>query len=100
VWLDFDPQAGREQMGRRPAFVLTPRSYNERSGLCLACPMTNQVKGYPFEVAMPERAKVGGVILVDHVKSVSWEARRAELIGNYPQVAEDVLAKLDALLQR
>jgi mRNA interferase MazF len=99
VWLDFDPQAGREQSGRRPAYVLTPRSYNERSGLCLACPMTNQVKGYPFEVAMPKGARVGGVILVDHLKSVSWVARRAELIGSYPEVAGEVLGKLEALLR-
>ena len=98
IWLDFDPQAGREQAGRRPGYVLTPRRYNKLSGLCLVCPMTNQAKGYPFEVAMPTGGKLGGVILADHVKSLSWMARRAEFIARSPEVAEDVLAKLDALL--
>jgi mRNA interferase MazF len=100
IWLDFNPQAGREQAGRRPAFVLSPRKYNRLSGLCLVCPMTNQVKGYPFEVAMPPGGKVGGVILADQVESLSWLARRAGFIGSYPEIADDVVAKIQALLPR
>ena len=78
VWLTFDPQAGREQAGRRPALVLSPRSYNAKSGLALVCPITNQVKGYPFEVAISTGLVPTGVILADHVKSVDWKARRAK----------------------
>jgi mRNA interferase MazF len=72
VYLDFDPQAGREQKGRRPALVLSPIAYNRRVGLCVACPITNQVKGYPFEVAIPAGFQVTGVILADQVKSLDW----------------------------
>lgn len=100
VWLDFDPQAGREQAGRRPGFVLSPRKYNRLSGLCIICPMTNQVKGYPFEVALPKGRKVEGVILADQIKSLSWAMRRAEFIANVPDVADEVVAKILALLPR
>lgn len=72
VWLTFDPQAGREQAGRRPALVLSPRAYNETAGLAVVCPITNQVKGYPFEVPVPSGQGPTGVILADHVKSVDW----------------------------
>ena len=75
VWLSFDPQAGREQAGRRPALVLSPRTYNAKSGLALVCAVTNQVKGYPFEVPVPEASGATGVILADHVKSVDWKTR-------------------------
>ena len=78
VWLTFDPQAGREQAGRRPALVLTPRTYNAKSGLTLVCPITNQAKGYPFEVAVPAGSGTTGVILADHVKSVDWKAPHRE----------------------
>jgi mRNA interferase MazF len=74
VWLTFDPQAGREQAGRRLAPVLSPRVYNAKSGLALACPITNRSKGYPFEVAVPSGYGATGVILADHVKSVDWKA--------------------------
>ena len=77
VWLDFDPQTGREQAGRRPAFVLSPAAYNGRVGLALLCPVTSRVKGYPFEVALPEGLAVGGVVLSDQVKSLDWRRRRA-----------------------
>src|SRR5262249_45281579 len=72
VWLSFSPHAGREQAGRRPGLVLSPRAYNEKAGLCLVCPVTNQAKGYPFEVALPGGLAVGGVVLSDHVKSADW----------------------------
>lgn len=99
VWLTFDPQAGREQAGRRPALVLSPKMYNARSGLALACPITNQVKGYPFEVALPAGHGVTGVILADHVKSIDWKARRAERLGRCPpEVIDEVRARLAPLL--
>src|SRR5436190_5164045 len=77
--INFDPQEGREQQGRRPALVLTPRGYNRRAGLCVLCPITNQRKGYPFEVAIPPGHLVTGVVLADQVKSLSWERRNASL---------------------
>ena len=99
VWLTFSPQAGREQAGRRPALVLSPRSYNARSGLALVCPITNQAKGYPFEVALPAGLDVKGMILVDHLKSIDWKARRAERSQSCPaEVMEEVRARLAPLL--
>jgi mRNA interferase MazF len=99
VWLTFDPQAGREQAGRRPALVLSPKGYNAKSGLLLACPITNQVKGYPFEVAVPPGVVATGVILADHLKSVDWKARRAEPLGRYTNdVMDEVRARLAPLL--
>jgi mRNA interferase MazF len=99
VWLTFDPQAGREQAGRRPALVLSPKMYNLRSGLALVCPITNQVKGYPFEVAVPAGGAASGVILADHLKSVDWKVRRAEHLGHCTDEAmDDVRSKLAPLL--
>ena len=99
VWLTFDPQAGREQAGRRPALVLSPKVYNAKSGLALACPMTNQAKGYPFEVVVSAGHGATGVILADHLKSVDWKARRAEKLGRCAtDVIDEVRAKLAPLL--
>ncbi|MGB7763212.1 MAG: endoribonuclease MazF [Bryobacteraceae bacterium] len=99
VWLTFDPQAGRERAGRRPALVLSPRTYNSRSGLALVCPVTNQAKGYPFEVAVPASDGAIGVILADHVKSVDWKARRVKKVGRCPtEVVDEVRARLAPLL--
>jgi mRNA interferase MazF len=99
VWLTFDPQAGREQAGRRPALVLSPKIYNVRSGLLLVCPITSQIKGYPFEVPVPAGAGATGVILVDHLRSVDWKARHAERLGRCTtEVMEEVRAKLAPLL--
>ena len=95
VWLSFEPQAGREQMGRRPAVVLSPAAYNGRVGLGLFCPITSQVKGYPFEVAIPGGLPVNGVVLSDQVKSLDWRARRAEFLCRLPK--PNVLAVLDKL---
>ena len=81
VWLQFTPQAGHEQAGHRPALVLSPASYNRRSGLMLCCPITSRVKGYPFEVALPEGSGVIGVVLADQLKSLDWRARKAKLIA-------------------
>jgi mRNA interferase MazF len=99
VWLTFDPQAGREQAGRRPALVLSPAAYNRRSGLAIMCPITGQVKGYPFEVELPRSLKVSGVVLADHVNSLDWRIRRAELAGKVPaSLLQEVQARLAPLL--
>lgn len=99
VWLQFNPQAGSEQAGRRPAVVISPEAYNGRVGLMICCPITNQRKGYPFEVALPDGVGVTGVILSDQVKSLDWRARQADFITTLPDdVVEDVLAKLRTLL--
>lgn len=99
VWIDFNPQAGHEQSGRRPAIVLSPRSYNGKVGLCLLCPMTSKVKGYPFEVLFPSSAGVTGVILSDQAKSLDWQLRNAEFITKLPKaVTSEVLKKLKSLL--
>ena len=99
VWLSFSPQAGREQAGRRPAVVLSTRAYNRRAGLCLLCPVTTQVKGYPFEVALPGGLPVSGVVLSDHLKSADWRARRVEYVAAAPpEVLDEVRARLKPLL--
>lgn len=101
VWLTFDPQAGHEQAGRRPAVVLSPRSYNVRSGLAIFCPVTNQIKGYPFEVILPEGLAVGGAVLADQVRNLDWHARRAARICELPaETMDEVLGKLEPLLER
>lgn len=100
IHLNFDPQAGQEQAGARPALVLSPRSYNKAAKLCVVCPVTNQAKGYPFEVVIPKGEKVTGVVLADHVKSLSWDVRGATYKGKAPQaVVNEVLGKVKALLQ-
>jgi mRNA interferase MazF len=99
VWINLDPRIGHEQRGRRPAIVLSPVSYNRKVGLAIMCPITSVVKGYPFEVAIPEGLGVSGVILADRVKSLDWRARRAEVKVKFPsEVTAEVLAKLNALL--
>lgn len=99
IWLMFDPQAGHEQAGRRPAFVLSPQSYNRQVGLVLCCPITSLVKGYPFEVALPAGLKVGGVVLADQVRSQEWKARKSTFCCKATgEVFEEVAGKLGALL--
>lgn len=99
VWINLNPQAGREQAGRRPALVLSPTSYNEKVGLAIFCPVTSQVKGYPFEVLIPDGLEVSGAILSDQVKSLDWRARQAEKICELPEIAlEEVLLKLATLI--
>jgi mRNA interferase MazF len=100
VDVNFDPQEGREQQGRRPALVLTPRDYNRRVELCVLCPITSQVKGYPFEVTIPQGYGVTGVVLADQVKSLSWVARNAVLRCTAPpEVVRETKGKIRALLQ-
>ena len=97
VWLQFDPQAGHEQAGRRPAVVLSPASYNERAGMIVCCPTTTRIKGYPLEVALA--GEPPSVVLADQVKSQDWRARRATRKGRVSaaELAE-LRAKLTALI--
>jgi mRNA interferase MazF len=100
VWIVFNPQTGHEQAGRRPAVVLSPASYNGKTGLALLCPITSRNKGYPFEVLLPTGLPVTGVILADQIKSFDWRARQAEVIGRLPSaLLQEVLQKLSALSQ-
>jgi mRNA interferase MazF len=95
AWLEFDPQAGHEQARRRPALVLSPLAYNRRVGLALVCPITSQIKGYPFEVAVPAGAhELRSVILADQVKSLDWRARQATLLGQVPDATVGEVARL------
>ena len=99
VWIAFNPQAGHEQAGRRPAVVLSPAAYNKRVGLAILCPVTSQVKGYPFEVVVPSGLPVGGVVLADQVKSLDWQARQAEFICALPSATvSEILQKISVLL--
>ena len=99
IWLTFDTQAGHEQAGRRPALVLSPVLYNAKAGLAFVCPITNQVKRYPFEVAVPPGHGAGGVILADQLKSVDWKSRQAEKLGRCPaEVIDEVRARIAPLL--
>ena len=92
VWLDFDPQAGREQAGRRPALVLSPKNYNSKTSLAVICPITSKVKGHPFEVVLPA-GRITGAVLSDQVASLDWVVRRAEKVT---KVSDDVLAEVTA----
>jgi mRNA interferase MazF len=99
VWLEFDPQAGREQAGRRPALVLSPSDYNRVTGLALLCPVTSRVKGYPFEVPLPDGLPVSGVVLADHLKNLDWRARRARFAARAPaRVVAEVRGRIQTLL--
>ena len=99
VWITLNPQAGHEQTGRRPALVLSPESYNGKTGLAIFCPITSQVKGYPFEVLIPEGLPIAGAILSDQVKSLDWRARNVELICILPdETISEVLQKLGTLI--
>lgn len=99
VWVNFNPQAGHEQAGRRPALVLSPIAYNRRLGMALLCPITNQSKGYPFEVLLSDNLPVTGVILSDHIKSLDWQARKVEFICKVPDTTvKAVLEKINTLL--
>jgi len=101
VWVTFNPQAGHEQAGRRPALVLSPAAYNGKVGLAILCPITSQIKGYPFEVIIPAGLKIGGAILSDQAKSLDWKARQAEFVCKLPAATmAEVLDKLNTLLEQ
>ena len=99
VWLQFNPQAGHEQAGHRPALVLSPANYNHPSGLMLCCPLTTQRKGYPFEVVIQDEPPDISVVLADQVKSLDWKVRKAVKKGTVPiEVMAETLGKLQTLL--
>lgn len=99
VWLEFNPQAGSEQAGHRPAIVISPKIYNQKAGLALFCPITSKIKGYPFETAIKTK-KINGVILCDQIKSLDWHQRKAKYIEEAPlNIIEDVIAKIKTLIE-
>ncbi len=99
IWLDFDPQAGKEQAKRRPALVLTPKDYNQKTGLLIACPVTSQIKNFPFEVAITHK-EIKGAVLSDHVKSLDWRIRKAEFIAkSSPEILQEVQENIGLLLK-
>ena len=99
VYLDFQPQKGHEQSGRRPAIVLSPTEYNRVVGLMVVCPITNQQKGYTWEVEILDNPFVTGVVLADQVKSMDWQQRRVEFLCTAePELLEEVVEKTIALL--
>lgn len=96
VLLDFDPQAGHEQTGTRPALVVSPKAFNSKSGFALVCPITNQSKGYPFEVSIAGAKGTTGVILADQVKSLDWAARRMKTVD---KVSDGCLASVIGMIE-
>jgi len=99
VALTFDPQSGHEQRGRRPALVVSNDLFNKHTGLCIACPITNTRRDYPFHVSIPEGQKVSGAVMVEQVKSIDFRSRDAKRIGRAPDpVVEEVLSILDACI--
>jgi mRNA interferase MazF len=95
----LNPQAGQQEAGRRPALVVSPRSYNRRVGLALFCPITSEVKGYPFEVVLPSGLAVQGAVLSDQLRSLDWRIRRAKRIARLPaDVMEEAVGKILALV--
>lgn len=99
VWLSFQPHAGREQAGHRPALALSPESYNRKVGLAIFCPITTQIKGYPFEVEIPAGHKATGAILTDQIRSLDWQARNAQFLCHLPDaVISEVQMKLETLI--
>lgn len=101
VWVSFNPRAGHEQAGRRPALVLSPSTYNGKVGLAILCPITSQIKNYPFEVLIPDGLKIDGAILSDQVKSLDWKVRKAEFICKLPTATlDEVLQKIGTLISQ
>ncbi len=97
IWINFDPQAGREQARHRPALVLSPKAYNRKTSLCILCPLASRIKGYPFEVLVTEDEP--SVVLADQVKSLDWRVRKAKKKGEVDsEVLAEVVGKLEALI--
>ena len=98
VWLNFTPQAGHEQKGKRPAIIISPLEYNKKTGLAVCCPITSNIKGYPFEVEVSGK-KINGAILSDHLKNLDWKAREIKFIEKAKKhVLEEVVSKISALI--
>ena len=101
IWLDFSPQAGHEQARKRPALVISPESYNQKTSLLLACPITSQIKGYPFEVSIPSGLPIQGVIIADQLKSLDWRARNAQYGSSVPEsTVEEAVEKIRILIDK
>lgn len=100
VWLDFTPQPGKEQRGRRPAFVVSPKSYNAKTSLAIFCPITSQIKGYPFEVLLSAEMLTKGVVISDQIKSLGWKARNAQFIEKAATATTEKILKKIYLLTR
>jgi mRNA interferase MazF len=99
VWVNLNPTRGHEQANIRPALVLSPLNYNKKTGLCVVCPVTSQIKAYPFEVVI-EGKKVQGAILSDHVRNLDWKQRDLRFIEKAPQsVLNEVSSKLVVLIE-
>ena len=99
IWMMFGPQAGHEQSGRRPGVVMSSSIYNGKTGMALCCPITSQIKGYPFEVLVPTGLKISGAILADHIRNIDWKTRRAEYLCKLTdKTLEEVAGKLLSLL--
>lgn len=98
IWIEFDPQAGKEQAGHRPALVLSEKRYNQIVGLSILCPITSREKGYPFEVKISLK-EVSGVILADHVKNLDWKKRKATYITKAPEsLVEEVIHIINTII--
>lgn len=101
VWISFTPHAGHEQASRRPAIVLSPGTYNKKSGLALFCPITSRIKGYPFEAVLSDTGTIKGVILADQIKSLDWRARRAEFACRATRrIVDEVAGKVGSILEQ
>jgi mRNA interferase MazF len=101
VWVELNPIAGHEQAGRRPALVLSPKSYNRKTGLCVLCPGTRQAKGYAFEVVIANPDRTTSVVLADHLRNVDWKARNVQLMHSVSDgELSEVVARIEALLVR
>ena len=99
VWLDFNPRTGREQAGHRPAIVISPTQFNSLSSLVFVCTITSKVKGFSFEVPLPDQMQTKGVVLINHLRNVDWKTRGTRLIEQAPiSVIEEICAKLEPLI--
>jgi mRNA interferase MazF len=99
VYLDFNPQSGHEQAGRRPGIVLSPKTFNLATGFVVVCPITNREKGYPFEIVLPVGLHMEGVVLADQVKSLDWRSRNIYIKDRVPQnVIDEILDKIHTFL--
>lgn len=99
VWMSFDPQRGHQQRGHRPGFVLSPRRFNRLTGLALLVPITSRVRGYPFEVKLPESAAIKGVIMVDQIRAMDWQERKPRYVGRCQDVLQEVVDKLNSIIE-
>ena len=98
VWLDFTPQTGYEQKGKRPAVILSPKSYNKKTHLCIAVPVTSKIKNYPFEIPLPKDIKIKGVVLADHIKSLDYTKREISFITKLPYETVEKIKKYSIAL--